>query len=85
MGGAAGSFRARLERAWERSGGFLCVGLDPDLPKVRACVPDSDRPDAGAPAAELYAAYHRRAHEREPAPAVLDTFQHLHERAREDA
>ena len=54
-----------------------------DLPESE--VPDSDRPDAGAPAAELYAAYHRRAHEREPAPAVLDTFQHLHERAREDA
>ncbi len=44
MDEAARSFRTRLERAWERSGGFLCVGLDPDLPKVRACVPDSDRP-----------------------------------------
>ena len=54
-----------------------------DLPESEG--PDSDRPDAGAPAAELYAAYHRRAHEREPEPAVLDTFQHLHELAREDA
>ena len=42
--GATAPFRERLERSWERSGGFLCVGLDPDLSKVRACVPDSDRP-----------------------------------------
>ena len=54
-----------------------------DLPEYE--VPDSDRPDSGAPAVELYAAYHRRAHEREPEPAVLDTFQLLHEHAREDA
>ena len=54
-----------------------------DLPEFE--ISDSDRPDAGAPAAELYAAYHRRAHEREPEPMVLDTFGHLHERAREDA
>ena len=54
-----------------------------DLPESE--IPDSDRPDAGAPAAELYAAYHRRAHEREPEPMILDTFGHLHERAREDA
>ena len=50
MGQAAGRgaaippFRQRLERSWERSGGFLCVGLDPDLEKARACLPDSDRP-----------------------------------------
>lgn len=54
-----------------------------DLPESE--LPESDRPDAGAPAVELYAAYHRRAHEREPEPTVLDTFQHLHEPAREDA
>ena len=54
-----------------------------DLPQAE--VPDSDRPGAGAPATELYAAYHRRAHEREPEPMVLDTFGHLHEQAREDA
>ena len=54
-----------------------------DLPQAE--VPDSDRPEAGAPATELYAAYHRRAHEREPEPMVLDTFGHLHEQAREDA
>ena len=54
-----------------------------DLPEYE--VPDSDRPDSGAPAVELYAAYHRRAHEREPEPGVLDTFQLLHEHAREDA
>jgi len=54
-----------------------------DLPE--SDVPDSDRPDPGAPAAELYAAYHRRAHEREPERTVLDTFQDLHEQAREDA
>ena len=44
MEAATAPFRQRLERSWERSGGFLCVGLDPDLSKVRACVPDSDRP-----------------------------------------
>ena len=54
-----------------------------DLPQAE--VQDSDRPEAGAPATELYAAYHRRAHEREPEPMVLDTFGHLHEQAREDA
>ena len=54
-----------------------------DLPQAE--VRDSDRPGAGAPATELYAAYHRRAHEREPEPMVLDTFGHLHEQAREDA
>ena len=54
-----------------------------DLPQAE--VRDSDRPEAGAPATELYAAYHRRAHEREPEPMVLDTFGHLHEQAREDA
>ena len=54
-----------------------------DLPQAE--VQDSDRPGAGAPATELYAAYHRRAHEREPEPMVLDTFGHLHEQAREDA
>ena len=54
-----------------------------DLPQAE--VQNSDRPGAGAPATELYAAYHRRAHEREPEPMVLDTFGHLHERAREDA
>lgn len=42
--GATASFRERLERAWERSGGFLCVGLDPDPDKARACLPDSERP-----------------------------------------
>ena len=54
-----------------------------DLPQAE--VQNSDRPGAGAPATELYAAYHRRAHEREPEPMVLDTFGHLHEQAREDA
>ena len=38
------SFRDRLERSWERSGSLLCVGLDPDLDRVRPCVPGSDRP-----------------------------------------
>ena len=54
-----------------------------DLPQAE--VWDSDRPEAGAPATELYAAYHRREYEREPEPTVLDTFQQLHEQAREDA
>ena len=54
-----------------------------DLPESE--VPGSDRPDTGAPAVELYEAYHRRTHEREPEPTVLDTFQHLHDQAREDA
>ena len=54
-----------------------------DLPQAE--VQDSDRPVAGAPATELYAAYYRRAHEREPEPMVLDTFGQLHEQAREDA
>ena len=54
-----------------------------DLPQAE--VRDSDRPEAGAPATELYAAYHRREYEREPERIVLDTFQQLHEQAREDA
>ncbi len=53
-----------------------------DLPQAE--VWDSDRPEASAPAAELYAAYHRRAYEREPEQVVLATFQQLHEQARED-
>ena len=32
-------FREQLEAAWERSGGFLCVGLDPDLERVRDLMP----------------------------------------------
>ncbi len=43
-GPATPPFRERLERSWERSGGFLCVGLDPDPMKVRACLPRSARP-----------------------------------------
>lgn len=38
------TFREQLEASWERSGGFLCVGLDPDLARVRAFLPDSERP-----------------------------------------
>ena len=38
------TFREQLEASWERSGGFLCVGLDPDLARVRALLPDSERP-----------------------------------------
>ena len=51
---------------------------------AEAEVQDKDRPDAGAPAVELFAAYHAREHEREPESMVLDTFQVLHEQARED-
>ena len=38
------SFHDRLERSWKRAGGLLCVGLDPVLDRVRACVPGSERP-----------------------------------------
>ena len=38
------SFREKLERSWGRSGSLLCVGLDPDLDRVRACLPRSGRP-----------------------------------------
>ena len=38
------AFRAQLEAAWERSGGFLCVGLDPNIERVRALVPGRRRP-----------------------------------------
>ena len=38
------TFREQLEASWERSGGFLCVGLDPDLERVRAFLPHSQRP-----------------------------------------
>ena len=54
-----------------------------DLPEAE--VRDSDRPAAGAPAKELYAAYYRRVHERDPEPKIVATFQQLHEQAREDA
>lgn len=37
-------FREQLEAAWERSGGFLCVGLDPDLARVRELVPGRKGP-----------------------------------------
>ena len=37
-------FREQLESAWERSGGFLCVGLDPDLERVREFLPGRARP-----------------------------------------
>lgn len=37
-------FRERLEASWERSGGFLCVGLDPDLERVRKLTPGRERP-----------------------------------------
>ena len=38
------TFREQLDASWERSGGFLCVGLDPDPERVRALLPDSQRP-----------------------------------------
>ena len=38
------AFREQLEVSWERSGGFLCVGLDPDPERVSALVPESERP-----------------------------------------
>ena len=38
------TFHEQLEAAWESSGGFLCVGLDPDIERVRALVPGSRRP-----------------------------------------
>ena len=50
-----------------------------DLPQTEAAT--GDRPAAGASATELYAAYHRRAHEREPEPTVLAEFGRLHEQA----
>ena len=54
-----------------------------ELPQAE--VGDRHRPKAGAPASELYAAYHRREYEREPEQIVLDTFQQLHEYARQGA
>ena len=50
-----------------------------DLPQAETA--NGDRPAAGASATELYAAYHRREHEREPAPNVLAEFGRLHEQA----
>lgn len=50
-----------------------------DLPPSESS--NSDRPKAGASATEMYAAYHRWAHDREPRPIVRDTFQQLHEQA----
>ena len=41
---AGATFRDLLEASWERSGGFLCVGLDPDLARVRELLPGSQRP-----------------------------------------
>lgn len=38
------SFREQLEVSWERSGGFLCVGLDPELERVREFTPGRERP-----------------------------------------
>lgn len=38
------AFREQLEASWERSGGFLCVGLDPDLERVRKLTPGRERP-----------------------------------------
>lgn len=32
------AFRQLLERAWTSSGSLLCVGLDPDLAQLPACV-----------------------------------------------
>jgi len=37
-------FLEKLCGAWSRSGSFLCVGLDPDIERVRKCLPNSDRP-----------------------------------------
>ncbi len=53
-----------------------------DLPQAE--VRNGTRPEAGASAIERYAAYHRRAYEREPEPVVSATFQQLHEQAMED-
>ena len=50
-----------------------------DLPRSEAA--NGNRPPAGASATELYTAYHRRAHEREPAPNALAAFGELHEQA----
>ena len=50
-----------------------------DLPPSESS--NSDRPKAGASATEMYSAYHRWAHDREPRPIVRDTFQQLHEQA----
>ena len=37
-------FREQMESSWERSGGFLCVGLDPDLERVQELMPGRERP-----------------------------------------
>ena len=42
---------------------------------------DEDRPPAGAPAAEVFAAYYRRQHGRAPEPQLVETFEKLYRQA----
>lgn len=52
-----------------------------ELPEVETG-DEEDRPEPGAPAAEVFSAYFRRQHGREPEPELIETFRELHERAR---
>jgi len=38
------TFIERLQRAWQETNSLLCVGLDPDLDKLPACVREKDNP-----------------------------------------
>ena len=51
-----------------------------DLPRQELSE-DPDRPEPGAPAAEVFAAYYRRQHEREPGDQLLDAFRDLYAEA----
>ncbi len=51
-----------------------------DLPQLEE-EKDDDRPPPGAPASEVFAAYFRRQHDREPESALIETFQRLYEQA----
>ena len=61
--------------------------LLPNAVVVRAELPeteqeeDEDRPPPGAPAADVFTAYFRRQHGRDPEDALIETFQELYQRA----
>ncbi|MCC5833232.1 MAG: orotidine-5'-phosphate decarboxylase [Opitutales bacterium] len=38
------SFYKKLEASWASSKSLVCVGLDPDLQRIRKCLPETDRP-----------------------------------------
>lgn len=38
------SFYEKLQASWTATDSLVCVGLDPDLNRIRKCLPDADRP-----------------------------------------